>query len=107
MFEQRPKTCPIQAQSTPIATAMGSICNDKRVRFGVVSGHDRKTLSLSVPERISNLPEQHLKTRPIQAQTTGMAMAMVRISNDERVRFGVVSGQGRRALRLTPRTVEA
>ena len=24
---------------------MGSICNDERVRFGVVSGHDRKTLS--------------------------------------------------------------
>ena len=63
----------------------------------------------SEPEKISNLPEQHLKTRPIQAQTTAMAVAMavVRICNDERVRFGVVSGQGRRALRLTPRTVEA
>ena len=26
---------------------MASICNDERVRFGVVSGHDRKTLKLS------------------------------------------------------------
>ena len=26
---------------------MASICNDERVRFGVVSGHDRKTLRLS------------------------------------------------------------
>ena len=26
---------------------MGSICNDERVRLGVVSGHDRKALSLS------------------------------------------------------------
>ena len=27
---------------------MASICNDERGRFGVLSGHDRKTLSLSV-----------------------------------------------------------
>ncbi len=26
---------------------MASICNDERALFGVVSGHDRKTLSLS------------------------------------------------------------
>ena len=30
---------------------MASICNDERVRFGVVSGHDRKTLSLSAWRR--------------------------------------------------------
>ena len=30
---------------------MASICNDERARFGVMSGHDRKTLSLSVPRR--------------------------------------------------------
>ena len=28
---------------------MASICNDERASFGVMSGHDRKTLSLSVP----------------------------------------------------------
>ena len=27
---------------------MASICNDERASFGVMSGHDRKTLSLSV-----------------------------------------------------------
>jgi hypothetical protein len=26
---------------------MASICNDERVRFGVLSGHERKTLKLS------------------------------------------------------------
>ena len=46
--EQRTKTCPIKAQSTAIARAMARICNAERVRFGVVSGHERKTLSLSV-----------------------------------------------------------
>jgi len=29
---------------------MASICNDDRVRFGVMSGHDRKTLSISGTE---------------------------------------------------------
>ncbi len=45
--EQRTKTRPIKAQSTAIAQAMARICNAERVRFGVVSGHERKTLSLS------------------------------------------------------------
>ncbi len=45
--EQRPQTCLIKAQSTAIARAMASICNAERVRLGVVSGHERKTLSLS------------------------------------------------------------
>ena len=35
------------AQSTAIARAMARICNDERATFGVMSGHDRKTLSLS------------------------------------------------------------
>ena len=39
--------------STAIARAMASICNDEWVRFGVVSGHDRKTLSLSVQRGLS------------------------------------------------------
>ena len=45
--EQRTKTCPVKAQSTAIARAMARICNAERVRFGVRSGHGRKTLSLS------------------------------------------------------------
>ena len=48
MPEQRTKTRPIKAQSTAIARAMARICNAERVRFGVVSGHGRKALSLSV-----------------------------------------------------------
>ena len=47
MAEQHEKRCPIEAQSAAIARAMASICNDKRARFGVMSGHDRKTLRLS------------------------------------------------------------
>ena len=45
--EQRTKTRPIKAQSTAIARAIARICNAERVRFGVVSGHERKTPSLS------------------------------------------------------------
>jgi glycogen debranching enzyme len=45
--EQRAKSRPIQAQSTAMARTMASICNDERVAFGVMSGHDRKTLRLS------------------------------------------------------------
>jgi hypothetical protein len=45
--EQRAKRRPIEAQSTAIARAMASICNDERASFGVMSGHDRKTLNLS------------------------------------------------------------
>ena len=45
--EQRTETCPIKAQSTAIAWAMARICNAERLRFGMVSGHERKTLSLS------------------------------------------------------------
>ena len=70
MAEQRFKTCPTEAepghkqtcgllvpgeghgllalaQSTAIARAGARICKEERVRFGVVSGHDRKTLTLS------------------------------------------------------------
>jgi hypothetical protein len=54
--EQRPKTRPIKAQSTAIACAMARICNAERVRFGVVSGHERKTLSLSAPAVVSRKP---------------------------------------------------
>jgi len=35
------------AQSTATARAMARICNDERASFGGMSGHDRKTLSLS------------------------------------------------------------
>ena len=34
------------AQSAAIARAMASICNAEQARFGVTSGHGRKTLSL-------------------------------------------------------------
>jgi hypothetical protein len=45
--EQHVKRRLIQAQSTAIARAMASICNDEQGSFGVMSGHDRNTLSLS------------------------------------------------------------
>ena len=45
--EQRPQECPIKAQSTAMARAMARICNAERVLLGLVSGHERKTLSLS------------------------------------------------------------
>jgi len=38
---------------------MASICNDEQVSFGVMSGHDRKTLSLwgiGAPSRRSTSP---------------------------------------------------
>src|SRR5207249_3064617 len=49
--EQRAKKWPIEAQSTAIARAMASICNDERTLFGVMSGHDRKTHSLSLSDQ--------------------------------------------------------
>jgi hypothetical protein len=45
--EQRARRRPIEAQSAAIARAMASIGNDERASSGVMSGHDRKTLSLS------------------------------------------------------------
>ena len=51
MPEQRARRRLIEAQSAAIARAMASICNDERSPFGVMSGHDRKTLSLSGPSR--------------------------------------------------------
>ena len=33
---------------------MASICNDERASFGVMSGHDRFTLSLSVTRGLSS-----------------------------------------------------
>jgi hypothetical protein len=45
--EQRARRRLIEAQSTDIARAMASICNDEQASYGVMSGHDRKTLSLS------------------------------------------------------------
>ncbi len=47
MAKQRSKRRPIEARSTAIAWAMASIRNDERASFGVMSGHDRKILSLS------------------------------------------------------------
>jgi hypothetical protein len=52
---------------------MARICNAERVRFGVASGHERKTLSLSKAERFSGVSERRLKTCPIKAQSTAMA----------------------------------
>ena len=48
--EQRVKRRPIWAQCTAIARAMARICKDERASFGVMSGHDRKTLSLSASQ---------------------------------------------------------
>jgi len=45
--EQRARRRLIEAQSAAIARAMASICNDEQASYGVMSGHDRKTLSLS------------------------------------------------------------
>jgi hypothetical protein len=45
--EQHVKRRLIQAQSAAIARAMASICNDEQGSFGVMSGHDRNSLSLS------------------------------------------------------------
>ena len=53
---------------------MASICNDERGRFGVLSGHDRKTLSLSAPGRIE-LPAhglRHIGGAGLAAQVTGV-----------------------------------
>jgi hypothetical protein len=38
--EQRARSRLIEAQSTAIARAMASICNDEQVASGVMSGHD-------------------------------------------------------------------
>jgi len=48
-----------QAQSTAIARAMASICNDERGCFGVQGGHGGKTLSVSAsqPVTVSARPE--------------------------------------------------
>ena len=45
--EQRARKLPIEAQSTAIARAMASICNDERGLSGVMSGHARRPLRLS------------------------------------------------------------
>ena len=48
MSEQRAIRRLIEAQSAAIARAKACICNEEQVCYGVMSGHDRKTLSLSV-----------------------------------------------------------
>jgi hypothetical protein len=64
--EQRARRRPIEAQSAAIARAMASICNDELAPSGLMSGHDRKTLSLSGrAKRCSRLLAQR---RPIDAQ---------------------------------------
>jgi hypothetical protein len=45
--EQRAKKRLTWAQSADIARATASICNNEQALFGVMSGHDRKILSLS------------------------------------------------------------
>src|SRR2546421_2958690 len=42
-----PRAARQKAQSAAIARAMASICNDEQGSFGVMSGHDRNTLSPS------------------------------------------------------------
>jgi len=60
--EQRVKRRPVQAQSTAIARAVARICNNERASFGVMSGHDRKTLSaLGLVKQAKSLVEQALQ----------------------------------------------
>jgi len=61
--EQRARRRPIKAQSTAIAGAMANICNAERASSGVMSGHDRKILSLSAVARrfgVDESPGFHL-----------------------------------------------
>jgi hypothetical protein len=46
MDEQCARKWSIKAQSAAIARAMASICNAERALSGVMSAHERKTLSL-------------------------------------------------------------
>jgi hypothetical protein len=51
---------------------------------------------------LSIVTERHLKTRPIQAQSTAMTQAMASIGNEDRARFGVASRRAPASLRLAP-----
>ena len=64
--EQRARRRPIEAQSAAMARAMASIGNDERASSGVMSGHDRKTLSLS-DQRFEPLPVQQIEVLPRRA----------------------------------------
>ena len=46
-------------QSTAMAWAMAIICNDEWASFGVMSGHDRKILSLSQAEQTGGVGHAH------------------------------------------------
>ena len=63
MSEQRAKKRLLWAQSADIARAMASICNNERALFGVMSGNDRKILSLSREMR------HDLAQQPVEALT--------------------------------------
>ncbi|WP_146204619.1 hypothetical protein [Massilia glaciei] len=52
---------------------MASIFNDELALSGVLSGHDRKTLSLSEAESLSGASEQPARKRQIEAQSTAIA----------------------------------
>ncbi len=71
--EQRAQRRAIQAQSGSIARAMASICNDERALLGVMSGHDRKTLRLSLigPIRRSSTLAAKMGMSPLPS--TGVA----------------------------------
>ena len=47
MLEQRAQTPLVEAQSADMARAMSSICNDDQGCLGLMSGHERKPLTLS------------------------------------------------------------
>ena len=77
---------------------MASICNDERGRFGVLSGHDRKTLSLSAAQH-HHLgheadEEHHRHRRQDQAQAAvGLALGH---------KFGIRrAAQGRQAVQAS------
>ena len=73
---------------------MGSICNDEQACFGVMSGHDQKTLRLSEGVNESGVAEQTVQAAPIKAQSTAVARATARICNAEWGCLGGMSGHG-------------
>ncbi len=70
---------------------MASICNAERVVLGGQGGHEGFVCAFSEGGNGSGVRERAVKSRPIKAQSAGIARAMASICNAERVVFG---GQG-------------
>jgi hypothetical protein len=74
------------------------------VSVGWVDGHHRwiclLTL-LSEVEKEFDVPEQAVKTRPIEAQNGAIPRGIASICNDERACFGGLSGHGGFLLNLS------